>query len=194
MKGKFGLFASIKNIDDMIHIYRKISTTLQAKGYSHYKSWIVDEYPYTKARLKQADDTIVTNTNRQLRNIIFAVAEFSTKSRTVFFQTIMALENSIPVLCLVQKHSKQNINRYLKPYRKDLLTIKTYKSVSDIEDILVEYEETIDPPKKRFNIMLNTRTLKEMEQLAKTLEISKAELIRGLIHKEFETVFSEEIN
>ncbi len=189
-KLKFGLFASIKKIDKYIDHYKLISQTCTDMGLEHYKPWIITEYPYNSKRLLGDDDTIVTTTNRQIREINFAIAEFSTKSRTVFFQTILALESKIPVLSVVEEKYKGNLSRFLNAYENEFLTIRIYRSLSDLEDIVREFVENIDPPKKRFNIVLKTTTLKQMEQLCNELEISKAELIRRSIAREFKRIFN----
>ena len=108
MKSKmFGLFATVKDLDKNIIIYKVITNTLRETGIAMYKPWIVDEYPLTKTELVNKVRAFVEGTNKQVRVIDFAVAEFSTKSRTVFYQTITALENKVPVLC-VQRLNKKN--------------------------------------------------------------------------------------
>jgi len=186
---KYGIFATIKSLDEYISVYKTIYEFLKGKGLVAYQPWLVKEYPLEKHVLESKAKSIARGTNKQVRSIDFAIAEFSTKSRTVFYQTIMALESKVPVLILVKDDKMENVPKVLHPYEKDFLTIKKYHELSDIEDILEEYTEELDPPKKRFNVVLKTNTLKHMEQLCKELEISKAELIRRLITKEFKRIF-----
>lgn len=193
MKAKrFGLFASIKNIDLNIEIYRKIANIIRAQGVSMYNPAFVDEYPPAiKKTVRNKTDSIVDGTQKQIRSIDFAVAYFTDKSRTVFFQTILALENKIPVLCLVHEDKYNEFPETLLSYGEDFVTVRRYKDLDKLEDVIIDYIDELDPPKRRFNVVLKTNTLKQMEQLSTNLEVSKAELIRKLVDKEFRRIFGD---
>ena len=132
---------------------------------------------------------LVDSTQRQLRSVDFAVAYFSDKSRVVFFQTILALENKTPVLCLVHEDMYKNFPENLLSYGEDFIQVRKYKNDNQIEEILSEYVEDLDPPKRRFNMVLKTKTLKQMEQLSRELDLTKAELLRRLVDKEYRRIF-----
>jgi len=105
---KFGFFFSIKNIDKNIDIYRKVIRIMKSFGAVMYKPDIIDNYPNSLKKIKTDGSSLVEGTQRQLRSVDFAIAYFTDKSRVVFFQTIMALENKIPVLCLVHEGKFNN--------------------------------------------------------------------------------------
>lgn len=187
---RFGLFASLKYIDQHIDAYRRIADVLRGMGIQMYKPELVDNYPESKKKAEKII-SISEGTKTQIRSIDFAVAFFTEKSRLVFFQTITALENKLPVLCLVQEDKNENFPDTLESYGQDLITIRKYKTVDDIEDILIEYVEELEPPKRRFNVVLKTNTLKQMEQLCDELDITKAGLLRRLVDKEYKRFFGE---
>lgn len=188
---KFALVATIKNIEKNIDTYRTISGTLRGMGIEMYQPWLVDNYPMEQKELDAKMKTLVDGTKKLIRSVDFIAAEFSEKSRTVFLQTIMALENKIPVICLIKDEEYKNFPDNLLSYGEDLITVKTYKTNKDIESILEKYIENLEPPKKRFNIVLRSTTLKQLEQLCVELDISKAELIRRLVAKEYRRIFEE---
>src|SRR3989344_203537 len=166
---KFGFFFSIKYIDQNIKTYRLILNVMNKLGVQMYRSDMITNYPASIKNVKGDGGALVDSTQRQLRSVDFAIAYFSDKSRVVFFQTILALENKTPVLCLVHEDK--------------------YKNDNQIEEILSEYVEDLDPPKRRFNVVLKTKTLKQMEQLSRELDLTKAELLRRLVDKEYRRMF-----
>ncbi len=186
---RFGLFASIKYIDKNIDTYKKIADVIRKEGIDMYKPEFVDDYPNSKKKTATKNDSIVEGTQKQIRYIDFAVAFFSDKSRTVFFQTILALENKIPVLCVIHENSYENFPETLLSYGEDFITVRKYKNLNDLEEILTDYINEIEPPKRRFNVVLKTTTLKQMEQLSSKMDYSKAELIRFLVEKEYKRIF-----
>jgi hypothetical protein len=186
---KFGLFASIKYIDNNIDVYRKIADVVRGQGIAMYKPEFVDNYPESKKKAAGRNDSIVEGTQKQIRAIDFAIAYFSDKSRTVFFQTILALENKIPVLCLVSEDSYKDFPETLLSYGEDFIKVRKYKGIIEIDEIILDYIDELDPPKRRFNVVLKTNTLKQMEQLCANQEISKAELMRRIVDKEYRRIF-----
>lgn len=186
---KFGFFFSIKNIDKNIDIYRNVVRIMKSYGVIMYKPDIIDKYPDSLRKVKTDGGSLVEGTQRQLRFVDFAIAYFTDKSRVVFFQTIMALENKISVLCLVHEDKYNNFPENLLSYGKDFIVVKKYKSIMDIEDIIREYIEDLEPLKRRFNVVLKTKTLKQMEQLVRELDTTKAELLRRLVDKEYRRIF-----
>lgn len=186
---KFGFFFSIKNIDKNIEIYQKVVQIMKSLGISMYKPEIIDNYPNSLRRIKTDGSSLVEGTQRQLRSVDFAIAYFTDKSRVVFFQTIMALESKVPVLCLIQEGGYKNFPENLLSYGEDFIEVKKYKNMDDLEEIIREYIEDLEPPKRRFNVVLKTKTLKQMEQLARELDTTKAELLRRLVDKEYRRIF-----
>ena len=186
---KFGFFFSIKNIDENIEIYRRVVRVMKSLGVPMYKPEIIENYPNSLKKVKSDGSTLVEGTHRQLRSVDFAVAYFTDKSRVVFFQTIMALESKIPVLCLIQEDNYSNFPENLLSYGEDFIEVKKYKKAEDLEGIIREYIEDLEPPKRRFNVVLKTNRLKQMEQLARELDTTKADLLRRLIDKEYRRIF-----
>lgn len=186
---RFGLFASIKYIDQNIDIYRKIADVVRSTGIGMYKPEFVDNYPESKKSTATSKDSIVSGTQKQLRDIDFAIAYFTDKSRTVFFQTILALENKVPVLCLVREDKYNDFPETLLSYGAEYITVRRYKRYEELDDIILDYINELEPPKKRFNVVLRSNTLKHMELLCNKLEISKAELLRLVVEKEYRRMF-----
>lgn len=186
---KFGFFFSIKNIDKNIEIYQKVVQIMKSLDISMYKPEIIENYPNSLRRIKTDGNSLVEGTQRQLRSVDFAIAYFTDKSRVVFFQTIMALESKVQVLCLIQEDSYKNFPENLLSYGEDFIEVKKYKNMDDLEEIIREYIEDLEPPKRRFNVVLKTKTLKQMEQLARELDTTKAELLRRLVDKEYRRIF-----
>ncbi|PIZ46398.1 hypothetical protein COY32_03410 [candidate division WWE3 bacterium CG_4_10_14_0_2_um_filter_41_14] len=187
---KFGFFFSVKHIDQNIDTYRLILDVMIKLGVKMYRSDLITNYPESIKTIKGDGSALVDSTQRQLRSADFAVAYFSDKSRVVFFQTILALENKTPVLCLVHEDKYKNFPETLLSYGEDFIQVKKYKSKNQLEEILSEYAEDLDPPKRRFNVVLKTKTLKQMEQLSRELDLTKAELLRRLVDKEYRRMFS----
>lgn len=186
---KFGFFFSIKNIDKNIEIYQKVVQIMKLLGISMYKPEIIENYPNSLRRIKTDGSSLVEGTQRQLRSVDIAIAYFTDKSRVVFFQTIMALESKVPVLCLIQEDNYKNFPENLLSYGEDFIEVKKYKNMNDLEEIIREYIEDLEPPKRRFNVVLKTKTLKQMEQLTRELDTTKAELLRRLVDKEYRRIF-----
>lgn len=187
---KFGFFFSVKHIDQNIDTYRLILDVMTRLGVKMYRSDLITNYPESIKTIKSDGSALVDSTQRQLRSADFAVAYFSDKSRVVFFQTILALENKTPVLCLVHEDKYKNFPETLLSYGEDFIQVKKYKSKNQLAEILSEYAEDLDPPKRRFNVVLKTKTLKQMEQLSRELDLTKAELLRRLVDKEYRRMFS----
>lgn len=188
---RFGLFASVKQIDRHIETYRLIANTIRGLGIQMYKPELVDQYPHHKIAVDKLP-SIAEGTQTQIRAIDFAVAFFTEKSRLVFFQTITALENKLPVLCLVQTDQYENFPEALQTYGPDLVTVRKYDHSSEIGDILREFVDELEPLNRRFNVVLKTKTLKQMELLANKMEVSKAGLIRRLVDKEYQRTFGND--
>ena len=184
---RFGLFASTKNINT----YKKIADIVRAQGIIMYNPGLVDNYDLKNHNKYRSNESIVDGTQRQIRSIDFAIAYFTNKSRTVFYQTILALENKIPVLCLVSEEKYNEFPETLLAYGDKFITVRKYNDIIKLENIITNYVKELDPPKKRFNVVLKTKTLKQMQQLSTKLEISKAELIRWLVDKEFTRLFGD---
>jgi len=187
---KFGFFFSIKYIKDDIKTYRLILDVMNKLGVQMYKSELITDYPNSLKNLKRGGSSLVDGTQRLLRSVDFAIAFFSDKSRVVFLQTIMALENKTPVLALVSEDKYNNFPETLLSYGEDFVQVRKYKNDNQIEEAIIEYVEDLEPPKRRFNVVLKTKTLKQMEQLSRELEITKAELLRRLVDKEYRKIFN----
>ena len=190
MKAKrFGFFFSIKYIDDNIQTYRLILKVLSKLGLHMYKSELISKYPDSLKNHKKDGSSLVEGTQRQLRSVEFAIAFFTHKSRFVFLQTVMALENKIPVLCLIHEDNYKDFPETLISYGEDFIQVKRYKNDNQLEEIIREYVEDLEPAKRRFNVVLKSKTLKQMEQLVRELDTTKAELLRRLVDKEYRRIF-----
>lgn len=186
---KFGFFFSTKYMDQNIDTYRLILDVMTRLGVRMYRSDLISNYPESIKTIKGDGNALVDSTQRQLRSADFAVAYFSDKSRVVFFQTILALESKTPVLCLVHEDKYKNFPETLLSYGEDFIQVRKYRNNNKLEEILSEYVEDLDPPKRRFNVVLKTKTLKQMEQLSRELDLTKAELLRRLVDKEYRRMF-----
>lgn len=181
---KFVFFATIKNIEKHIGNYRQIFKYFEKYGCTPIDPWLISDFPYRTGLLDSKITSITEDSHRQLSRSEFAVCEFSEKSRTVIFQAMLAIEKRVPLLCLVEQKNMQNIPELLTRHTSGLVTVKVYEDSFDLQAKVKEFLEDIAPIKKRFNVMLTTTTLKELETLSQKLELSKAEVIRRLISKE----------
>lgn len=186
---KIGYFFSVKYIEKNIKTHRLVLEVVKNLGLSMYKSDLIENYPNSLKKIKEEDNPLIGGTQKQIRNIDFAIAFFSDKSRLVFMQTIVALENKTPVLCIVKEESYGDFPEAILSYGSEYIQVRKYKSINEIEAIIREYVEDLEPPKRRFNVVLKTKTLKQMEQLTRTLDTTKAELIRRLVDKEYRRIF-----
>ena len=135
MKAKrFGFFFSIKYIDDNIQTYRLILKVLSKLGLHMYKSELISKYPDSLKNHKKDGSSLVEGTQRQLRSVEFAIAFFAHKSRFVFLQTVMALENKIPVLCLIHEDNYKDFPETLISYGEDFIQVKRYKNDNQLEE------------------------------------------------------------
>ncbi len=190
-KRNFVFFATIKNIDKYIHTYRQILNFFEAQGCKAIDPWLVAGYPFEKDILPSKIATITEDSHRQLAKSEFAVCEFSEKSRTVIFQAMLAIEKKVPLLCLVQQNQYDNVPELLRHNKSGLVTIKTYQDPFELRAKIDEFIKETEPLKKRFNVMLTTTTLKELEVLSQKLELTKADIIRSLISREFKRLHDE---
>lgn len=186
---RFGFFFSLKYIDENIDIYRLILKIMNNLGLQMYRPEIITDYPDSLKKLKKDGGSLVEGTQRQLRSVDFALAYFTHKSRFVFLQTIMALENKTPVLCLIREDKYKDFPETLISYGEDFIHVKRYKHDHELEEIIREYVEDLEPPKRRFNVVLKTKTLKQMEQLSRHFDLTKAELLRRVVDKEHRKIF-----
>jgi len=187
---KFGFFFTVKYIDKNIEAYREVLKATDKLGAQMYNSKLIKDYPKSVKKLKNDGKSLVDGTQRLLRSVDFVIAFFSDKSRIVFLQTIMALESKTPVLCLVHDETYNNFPETLLAYGKDYVKVQKYHSTDQLQEIVSEYIEDLDPPKRRFNVVLKTKTLKQLEQLTREFDMTKAELLRRLIDKEYRRMFS----
>lgn len=188
---KYVFFATIKNIDSHITTYRQIIRFFDEEGCSAIDPWLIKNYPFEKNILPKKIASITEDSHRQLAKSEFAVCEFTEKSRTVIFQAMLAIENKVPLLCLVQQNYKNNVPELLNHNSSGLVTIKTYQDPFELQAKINEFLKETEPLKKRFNIMLSTTTLKELEVLSKKLELSKADIIRSLISREYKRIHED---
>jgi hypothetical protein len=182
---KFGLFFSLKSLDKNIDDYRFILKLMRKHGIEMYKPEIIDDYPRTTWNKLERSSSFVVGTKRKLRNIDFAIACFFDRSRSVFYQTIMAVEDRIPVLCLVKEDCYQDFPEALLEAGQDRIVLRKYSANDQLEENIVSFIESLTPRKKRFNVILRTNTLKQMEQLAREYGLTKAELLRRLVEQEY---------
>lgn len=187
---KFGFFFTVKYIDKNIEAYREVLKVADSLGSQMYNSKLIKDYPKSVKKIKNDGKSLVDGTQRLLRSVDFAIAFFSDKSRIVFFQTIMALENKTPVLCLVHGDVYSNFPETLLSYGKDYVKVGKYHSINQLNEIVSEYIEDLEPPKRRFNVVLKTKTLRQFEHLTRELDMTKAELLRRLVDKEYRKMFS----
>ncbi len=186
---KFGFFFTVKYIDKNIEAYREVLKATDKLGAQMYNSKLIEDYPKSVSKLKNDGKSLVDGTQRLLRSVDFVISFFSDKSRIVFLQTIMALENKTPALCLVHESAYNNFPETLLSYGKDYVKVRKYSSTNQLQEIVTEYIEDLEPPKRRFNVVLKTKTLKQLEQLTRELDMTKAELLRRLIDKEYRRMF-----
>ena len=190
MKPKsFGLIGTIKNIKYNIQIYKSVAQVLRELGMEMYYPWVVDSYPYSLKLLAKKTKQILTDAEDLVKNSDLIVSVFSDKSRTVYLQTIIALENHVPTLCLVQKKNKKNYPKSLEFNDSGLVSTYYFDKISDIEEILVKYLEKFKSKKRYYKTILDTETIKKMKLISNKLNISNSELIQRLIYKEFDRVF-----
>lgn len=172
-------------MESNIEMLKSVTSLLKLRNIELHRSWIIDEYPYTNTRLSDKIKNLSEGTERLVKEVDFAIADYSENSRTVFYQTIIALENKLPVLCLVSEDKKELFPDSVLKVDKELVTVRYYKKKNEIENIVLEFLEEVDPPKRRFNIVLDVKTLKMFEYLANKNRISKAEQMRRLISSEY---------
>jgi hypothetical protein len=116
---KFGFFFTVKYIDKNIEAYREVLKATDKLGAKMYNSKLIEDYPKSVSKLKNDGKSLVDGTQRLLRSVDFVISFFSDKSRIVFLQTIMALENKTPALCLVHEDEYNNFPETLLSYGKD---------------------------------------------------------------------------
>lgn len=189
MKLKFVLFATIKNLDQHIEKYQLIAGSLRNLGCEMIEPWVVDDYPSSEEQQLLRTQKLVQNTNNVVEKADFAIADFSQKSRTVFFQSITAIEKKLPLLCLVNELEEENYPDKISVIGGNLVTIKKYTHVHEINDILVKFLEDFRPPETKLNILAKRSTINQLKSLCKELDISKSELIRRMVSKEYRRIF-----
>ncbi len=70
-----------------------------------------------------------------------------------------------------------------------MITLKKYSNPREIKDILIKYYEDLEPPVSRVNVLVKLSTIKQAKELCTELDISKSELIRRVIAKEYRRIF-----
>ena len=188
---RYGYFYSLNYLDKNIETHRFVLEKMRGLGFVMYGQDHISVYPKSVPNMREKSKKLVDGTQRLLRSVDFAVAYYGEKSRTVFLQTIMALENKTPVLCIVDERAYENFPETLLSYDSDFISIKRYKSLEQLTGILEEYVGELTPAKRRFNLILKTKTLEQLEQLTRRKDTTKAELLRQLIDREYRKYFSE---
>ena len=182
---KFVFFATTKDIDTYIELYKQIMDIFRLNNLDAIDPWLVDNYPHNNITLADRTSDLTDDTHSQLSKAEFAVAEFTKKSRTVIFQAMLAIEKKVPLLCLVSSDCNENIPSIIRLNTSPLISIIEYQDYDVLKEKISEYLIDTKPLKRRFNVMLNIRTLKELEGLSQKLDMPKSELIRMLISKEY---------
>lgn len=185
---KYVYFTTIKNIDSHIEEDRKIALLFRRHRCQLVNDWWLRDYPYDSDLVGKRIESLLSDTQSDLSQAEFAVADFSIKSRWTFFKAMLAIQKKVPTLCIVKDNLQDNIPDIILKNQSGLMTVATYNNMEDLEPQVKRFLKEAGTLKKRFNIMLNTTSLKQLETLSEKLEMPKADVVRSLIADRYKNI------
>lgn len=178
---KYVYFTTIKNIDQHIEVDRQVNQIFKRHRCQLINDWWLKDFPYDLDIVDRRIESQLSDAQSDLGQAEFAVVDFSIKSRWAFFKSMLAVQKKIPLLCVVKNDQLDNVPEMIRTSQSGLMTVASYDSLEDLEPQIKRFLKQTGTLKKRFNIMLNTTSLKQLETLSEELEIPKADVVRSLI-------------
>jgi hypothetical protein len=178
---KYVYFTTIKNIDQHIEVDRQVNTIFKRHRCQLINDWWLKDFPYGIDIVDRRIESQLSDAQSDLGQAEFAVVDFSIKSRWAFFKSMLAVQKKIPLLCIVKNNQIENVPEMILASQSGLMAVASYDTIDDLEPQIKRFLKQTGTLKKRFNIMLNTTSLKQLETLSEELELPKADVVRSLI-------------
>lgn len=181
--------ASKSNLDKEIDNYRKIVDIIQKQGHKLTRNWIEGAYKIAQEGdgFKNLDwDSIYAENMEALARADLVIAEATTKSFAVGFQTAVALQHKKPTLLLQREEVKEKT--FYPATAKDNLLVHHIYDDTTLEKIVEDFlkENMIDSKDLRFNFFIDRKIYNYLRWAAFKTGKTKAEILRDLVQNEIE--------
>lgn len=179
MRVHFG--GSVKNFKQYPDNYLLINNAIKRLGHDLLRDWVTEE-----SQGKTASLTIMYEyTSNAIKNADVVVLENSLSSTSVGQQLMLALQNNLPVLLLVDEKIAKDKNYkevFISKNLTKLVHRKKYTS-KNIDKVLANFfdKSAIEFSDSRFNLVIDKNLDRYLKNLAKKNNSSKSAEIRRLI-------------
>lgn len=187
---KVHFIASKSNIKNDIKNYRSIIDIVHELGHEVVHNWIDEAYD-TENHLSHSD----TNYNWReineknvsaLSSADVVIADASTKSFSIGFQTAMAINQRKPVLVLINENIT-DLDTFGAKVTSNFITYERYNK--DTIKSVIEYflvDNTLTQKDLRFNFFIDRGIYNYLRWTADKTGKTKAEILRGILKREMD--------
>jgi hypothetical protein len=179
MRIHFG--GSVKKFKQYPENYLSINSAIKGLGHDLLRDWVSEESQGKTASLTM----MYEYTSNAIKNADAVVLENSLSSTSVGQQLMLALQNNLPVLLLVNEKiakGKTNEGIFIGKNLSKLVHRKKYNT-KNISKVLESFfvKSAIDFSESRFNLVIDKNLDKYLKNLARKNNSSKSAEIRRLI-------------
>lgn len=129
-----------------------------------------------------ASNNIYDELRNQIINSDCVIAEISNSSVSLGIQIEYALNNKIPVLCLITNGKETELPLMIRDYKNALLTKESYNN-KNLEEILIKFLSNFPKSRIKFNMFINQEIDKYLTHLVNIYNKPKSEIIRKMIEE-----------
>ncbi len=168
-----------QSTEDDIQRYKKIIDILKSD-----KHTITNPYFTTSNYNKsgEADGNIFDDLRNNIINSDCVIAEITNSSVSLGIQIEYALNNKIPVLCLILEGKGSEIPLIIRDYKNALLT-KDHYNKNNLKTILHSFLSNFPKSRIKFNMFINQEIDKYLGHLVNKHKKPKSEIIREMIEE-----------
>lgn len=176
------LVGSLRNLDDASYLQRIINVIYDNEGILAF-NWVEPAIIHIKEGVETTDLTSFAKHNIDiLRRSDVVVIDATHYAFSHGFQMAAALEFKKPVLVLSRDRLE---HKYITGFTDPLLSYKTYSTEDELGRILTNFlkKNTVHTKDLRFNIMLDRKIAKYLDEQSQSSGKNKSDIIRDVIKK-----------
>lgn len=180
--------ASSRNIEEDIHLYRKIITAVRVAGHAISHDWVETAWLMTQGKGRDAEGwdlhTIALEVESGIEAAEVVIIEATGVSTLgVGYELALALQRKKPTLVLIDE--KRPNESYAIALRHDFLTIKTYNE-ANLEKVIGNFldENTVNNKELRFNFIIDRKIYNHLRVKSFRTGRTKAEILRDLLEND----------
>lgn len=167
-----------------INIMNRVVKMGHTITHPYFKTLISKKVDKSEYSLTEKDDVFGI-----LRKLLVAsdcvITEISAPSVSLGIQIEYALNNKIPVLCLLHQGQDDKLPLMIRDYRNNLLMKEVYNS-ENIDNILKSFFSNMPKTRIKFNMFITHNIDKYLSYLSNKEKKPKSEVIRELIEDKIE--------